>query len=483
MALSNEQKIFNLIRLKGSKQYQDYVPALTDKSPIGMVSTPILSRPEILKEFTVLLGDFIEKIVIKAVWENPLSGLIRKGGEPLGEFTAEIGNNPITPLPYDPTHPENLFKYNITDDKVVYYARNIKEVFKLSMPYEDIKGALNSYDEFNDYVAMKKASLESGFQLSQFNHLMEAIVVNYKAGLFPVSTQYIDSSDDTNFPIITAEILKAAKKFKFPSSDFNNYSKLDGANGEFKAFTKDSDIIVMATIDWLTDDRINYLANAFNLSQAEIPYRIIEVPEFAYTYQHNAGVDDFGNNIYVEMKEQSNIGAMVFDRRMLSARTDLEINADFFNPDTLVSTIYRHWWATFRCSPLANCLVFIDVNIATDSNANGFRVVDYGRPDGNNIVDIENVGGTQKVSIESTPSPDLSNAYLTKGSLIDVNKISGTVDVSKSTLSTYLTYAFDTKGVTFTAVKGKGDNYSVVELTFKMGTSDFTCTILAKVYQ
>ena len=44
MALTSTQrvqKIFELIRIKGGKQYQDYVPALTEKSPISDVGTVV----------------------------------------------------------------------------------------------------------------------------------------------------------------------------------------------------------------------------------------------------------------------------------------------------------------------------------------------------------------------------------------------------------------------------------------------------------
>lgn len=104
--LNSAQSIFNLIRIRASKEYQDFVPALTEKSPIGDVATPILSNPLIFKEFSILLGAFLEYEVDKRVWNNPLAELIRSNGRPLGEYTGEIANNPITPRPYNPNEPE-----------------------------------------------------------------------------------------------------------------------------------------------------------------------------------------------------------------------------------------------------------------------------------------------------------------------------------------------------------------------------------------
>lgn len=108
MALNSAQSIFNLIRVRASKEYQDFVPALTDKSPIGDVATPILTNPLIFKEFSILLGALLEVEVDKRVWQNPLAELIKSNGRPLGEYSAEVTNNPVTPRQYDPLNPEKF---------------------------------------------------------------------------------------------------------------------------------------------------------------------------------------------------------------------------------------------------------------------------------------------------------------------------------------------------------------------------------------
>lgn len=350
MALNSAQSIFNLIRIRASKEYQDIVPALTDKSPIGDVSTPILTNPLIFKEFSILLGAFLEYEVDKRVWNNPLADLIRSNGRPLGEYSGEIANNPVTPRQYNANEPEKLLEYAMLSDKAAFYARNVKEVFKVSIAREDMMGAFSSYDNFNDYVSMKLASLESGRQLSMFNHVFETIVANYNAGALVVSDVH---TGDNNYAAWTVAAKNAIDGFQYPSTFYNKYGSLAGANGDFKGWTNADDIYIMATANWINSADVNFLATLFNIDRADLRKRIIKVIDFGYdTYKEVDGEQVFDRHITTD------IDAIIFDRRMLHFTNDLELDDTFYNPETLVTNYYKHWWAKYQLSPFANCIVF-----------------------------------------------------------------------------------------------------------------------------
>lgn len=362
MALNSAQAIFNLIRIRASEMYQDTVPALSDKSPIGDVATPILTQPVVLKEFTELLGAFIKMKVDERAWSNPLAELIKSAGAPLGEYSAEVATNPVAPKAYDALHPEKILEYAMAQDFVYYYARNVKELFEISIPYEDIKGAFQTYDTFNNYVSMKIASLESGRQLSMYNHIMESIVVNYNAGLFPVSDVLLKAD---NYAKWVTELKTAVDDFAFPNTKYNRYNELAGAVGTFKAWTNPDDVYIIATNKWINSVNVNFLASVFNINRADIAQRIIKVPEFGYTVYN----DETGAEI---QRVTTNIGCMVIDRRMFNFTSDLDIDNSFFNERTLVQNIYKHWWATYSISPFGNSLVFLI------DEADGDEVVEYG---------------------------------------------------------------------------------------------------------
>lgn len=353
--MTNAAKILNLIRLRGSNEYQNQVPALDDMDAIGKISGPILTQPLIYKEFTELFGAFIEMQVLKRTWNNPLADLIKTRQQPLGEYSAEVTANPINPKQYDPMHPEKLLEYSLDEDFVQYYARNVKEMFKITIAYEDLQGAFSTFSSFEDYVSMKITQLESGRQISSYNHIMEAIVANYNAGLFvtklanTTTSSAVSESDIANW---VADVKTSIDNFQFPSYDYNNYGKLAGSYGNFRGWTNFDDIYIIARTDFVNDYLVKYLRNAYNLSPAEIGKKIIKIPAFAY--------DNYDKDGHYINTVESNIQMMICDRRMFQFSTDMQIDDSFYNPETLTRNYYKHWWATYGVSALANCICYVD---------------------------------------------------------------------------------------------------------------------------
>lgn len=450
--LNSAQSIFNLIRVRASKEYQDAVPALSDKSPIGDVATPILTNPLIFKEFSILLGAFLEYEVNKRVWDNPLAELIRSNGRPLGEYTGEIANNPVTPRPYNPNEPEKVLEYAMLDDKVAFYVRNVKELFKVSIAREDMMGAFASYDNFNDYVSMKLASLESGRQISMFNHVFESIVANYNAGALVVSDVHTGAG---NYAAWTVAAKNAIDGFAYPSTAYNKYGSLAGANGDFKGWTNPDDIYIMATADWINSADVNFLATLFNIDRADLRKRIIKVIDFGYdAYKKDA---ETGETVF-DKHVTTDISAMIFDRRMLHFTNDLEIDDTFYNPETLVTNYYKHWWATYQLSPFANCIVFTkgDEPAVVESIEPEFTVIDT-------AVAIDDVIAEITVTPEdielSADDITVSSAY----SLIEDDDSSTFKDLTQANALDYIGIAISDNVITITSkvATAAGDSASI----------------------
>lgn len=413
MALNRAQVALNLIRTMGSDAYKNSVPALTEETPISTVWGVFTSQPLVYKEFTQLFGAFMELEVMKNRWDNPLGELI-VSGSPLGEFSAVVGSNPATPRPYDPAHPERVLQYAMSDDKVVYYTRNIKEFFKVSFAYEDMKGAFQSYGKFDEYMSMKMATLESGKNISSYNHMMESLVVNYYAGVFVESDIHI-SPETTNFGPWTTAVKTAYDEMLFPSYKYNKYGNLEGANGPFKAWSKPEDIFILTTIGWMNTVDVEFLAAKFNLEKAEIAKRIIKVPEFGYDVHDNEG--NFVTHI------TSPIEAVVIDRRALKFKNDLDLDTSFFNDETLVSNYWKHFWATYQINPLAQVLVFTrPISNSTEQNTN-FYIAQYNRP---SITTVKNTGNTAITNISIPTAARLITLKGANGEVISTDATSDT---------------------------------------------------------
>lgn len=488
MALTSTQrvqKIFELIRIKGGKQYQDYVPALTEKSPISDVGTVVLNNPMVFKQFTSLLGAFIEYRVWKNAWSNPLAQMVQKTGRPFGEYSADIANNPVIPRQYDPTHPERVLDYAMTKDFVAYYSRNVKEVFKLSIPYEDMKGAFQSYDKFDEYIQMKLSSLESGYQLSMYNHILEAIVTNYNAGMFVTSDFVIPenpTSDD--YAKFTTLVKSLSKKFQFVSSDYNRYGKLENSLGDFRGYSKAEDIYIIGTIEWLTENNVKYLSSVFNLEKAEIENRIIAIPEFAYTYWD---YDEDGNPS-VEHKVSTPIQCMVVDQRAFNFKRDLELDSSYFNEQTLVSNYFKHFWATYGISPFANCVVFVqrDTNVEPTYN---IVIDDYGRDDDEKVIDIKKRRNLQILKFSGIPFDDITQSQQVEVSVGSIVKnFNEPVDFSvlNTNLKTYINWQVtsSSKGtLTFTGLFDETPDHADVILNIKFTKYNITVPVIATLYK
>ena len=353
MALNSAQAIFNVIRIKGSERYQDAVPKLSDKSPIGDVRTPIFDNPLIFKEFTSLLGAFINVEVIKQSWTNKLAELIKGNNAPLGEFSAVVGSELPPPRPYDPMHPERVLELANVQDFVSYYVRNCKEFNKLTLLKNDLMGAFDSYEKFNEYVAGKIAAQRTASQLSMYNHIFESIVINYNAGVFVESDVKIDKTNG-NYAAWTVAAKNAIDGFQYPSTNYTKYTELADVSGDWLAYTDVNNIYIIATIDWVNSADVNFLATLFNIEKGELEKRIIKVPEFAYT----AYTYDENGNVSKSEKITSDIQAVICDRNAFKYTLDLESDEEFYNPEIMGLTLYHHQWLTYGINPLANFLVF-----------------------------------------------------------------------------------------------------------------------------
>lgn len=397
--MNNAQRIFNLIRLRGSKEYQDQVPALADKDPIGNVTGVILSQPMVFKEFTNLLGAFIEMKVLSRVWNNPLLDLIRVRQEPYGEYSVEVTENPVSPQLYDPYHPEKLLQYRINPDMVAYFARNVKEKFKLTISYEDMKGAFQSYDKFNEYISNKLSMLESGKQISTYNHIMEAICSNYMSNFFVKSSVTLDTLNHAKE--WTKEVMNFLDNAQYPNYDFNKYADLPGASGKFRGWVNPDDVVIIAKSSWINANNVEFLANAFQLDKAEIKNKIIKVPKFAYDLYDDDGV--LLNTI------ETDLACLCADRRMFNFSSDLEIDDSFYNPETLTRNYYKHYWGTYLISPFGCALAFSEsADNQLSLSINNYKVDSKNPSDivltNNTDEDISNVNVS--VSIESVHTGD-----------------------------------------------------------------------------
>jgi len=355
--MNSMQNLFNLIRVYASKEYKDTVPALKDKSPIGDVMTPILSDLAIYKEFTVLLGAWIRDEVYKDVWSHPIiQDIVKYGnGRPTGNYVREIANNPVHPTDYDPAHPERVLEQKFTNDLVNFYVRNVYDKFKLTFLFDEIQEAFTSYEGAEEYVSMKKASVETGANFATFNHLKECIFANRNNGGVNVIQLPAKVNEMTSEQWLTVgeELEAFSKKFTYLNTDYLAYNNLSEKVVDYYGFSRKEDVRIIATVDFITKYGYKALANMFNLTIGELKDRVHEIDSFGYPIYNRKSGQIIGY-------QDSDVACMLVDIKGLKASVDKEQDAELFNPETLSTTIFKHKWQTFAMSPFGKCLMFVE---------------------------------------------------------------------------------------------------------------------------
>ena len=361
--MNSMQNLFNLIRVYASKEYKDTVPALKDKSPIGDVMTPILSDLAIYKEFTVLLGAWIRDEVYKDVWSHPIiQDIVKNGnGRPVGNYTREIANNPVHPTDYDPAHPERVLEQKFTNDLVNFYVRNVYDKFKLTFLFDEIEEAFSTYEGAEEYVSMKKASVETGANFATFNHLKECIFATRWNGGVNVITlpAKVNSMTADNWLTVGEELEAFSKKFTYLNTEYLAYNNLSEKVEDYYGFAKKENVRIIATVDFITKYGYKALANMFNLTIGELKDRVHEIDSFGFPIYNRKSGQIIGY-------QDSDVACMLVDIKSLKASVDKEQNAELFNPETLSTTIFKHKWQTFAMSPFGKCLMFVEPSASNE---------------------------------------------------------------------------------------------------------------------
>lgn len=390
--LNPTQALFEWIRVKGQDVFGDTVPKITSKTPISSVWTPILEQPDIMfPEFTRLLGAWMRDDINNKEWSHPLINDIIENGNnnPIGSYVRGIGANPQSPMEFDPLHPERVLDYKLTNDFVVYYCRNIKKLFKVSIPLTEAQEWFTSWDRAGDYIQMKRNQIVNGLKKYQFEAIKQTFVANAEAGCLPIRHigYTIGQGTTTDFENIALEFHNLTDDFPYYKPDYCGYNKLTDKEDEYLAFTDPDDIRFIGRNDFFNEQTVKFLASTYHYSLAEIQEKIHRIDNFDFPIY-----DQFGKKLG---EKKSNIACVVTDINAIKCRTDFEKDGQTYNEETLVQNLFKHYWATFYIDMLANCVVYLDGEAESDEVlvdvAFNEGIVKYGAPA---LAIINNTTGT-----------------------------------------------------------------------------------------
>ena len=336
-SLPKGAKVFNVIRANSSEVFMNTVPSATAEN-IQAISGILFNdayQPMLNEFVSNLINRIALTIVRNKSYNNPLA-IFKKGSVPLGTDIQDIYENPANAEAYEYSNTAMAKLLTITDPDthVAYYRRNRKDMYTKTIPREGLQGAFVSWEKFEDYVASITQSLYSGNYIDEFKYTKDLIDGAYDSGKVIVETVNAPV-DESTAKAFVKKARAVYSKLKFPSSDYNAYSKFSGAKGNITTWTDEDRIVLITTSDVLAEVDVDVLARAFNIDNAKFLGRVIEVDKF----------------------ENSAIQAVICDEAWLQIYDNLLRFDEFYNARVMAWNEYLHAWGTYAICPFANAVV------------------------------------------------------------------------------------------------------------------------------
>lgn len=356
-------KTFNFIRANSSEVFVNVVPAGT-KDNIQTISNILFNdayQPMLNEFVTNLINRIALTIVRNKSFNNPLA-IFKKGSVPLGTDIQDIYENPAEAEAYEYSNTAMAKLLTITDPDthVAYYRRNRKDLYTKTITREGLQGAFVSWEKFEDYISAITTSLYSGNYISEFNYTKQLVDGAYDNG--KVIVESVNAVTDASSAKAFVKKARALySKLKFPSSNYNAYSKFSGAKGNITTWTDEDRIVLIVKSDVLAEVDVEIMAAAFNIDSAKLMGRIVEVDSF----------------------ENDEIQAVLCDESWLQIYDNILRFDEFYNARVMAWNEYLHAWGTFAICPFANAVVLAtaqpkpttainvsDVSVEKDKTAN-----------------------------------------------------------------------------------------------------------------
>ena len=141
------------------------------------------------------------------------------------------------------------------------------------------------------------------------------------------------SSSEANAKAFVKQARKLYKKLTFPSTEYNAYSKFSGARGKIKTWTDEDRICLIINSDAMGDVDVDVLAQAFNIDNAKLLGRVVEV-------------DGFKNK---------NIIGVICDEAWLQIYDNIFRFDEFYNARVMAWNEYLHAWRNFCHFAICKC--------------------------------------------------------------------------------------------------------------------------------
>ena len=333
--------VFNYIRDTSSTAFQELVPSATLENISSL--SGILFNDAYTPQLNEFVGNLVNRIALTMIknksFSNPLQ-VFKKGAVPLGTDIQEVYENPAIAEQYEYSNTSMAKLLTITDPDthVAYYRLNRRDMYTKTLPRVGLQNAFVSWDKFEEFISGIVNSLYSGNYIDEFKLTKALIDGAYDNGKVIVETVSA-VTDSATAKAFVKKVRNLFSQFKFPSTQYNSYSKFTNNLKKVTTWTDEDRIFLIVKASVMSEIDVEVLANAFNLDHAKLLGRVLEVDSF----------------------ENEEILAVLCDESFIQIYDNTLRFDEFYNARTMTYNEYLHAWGTFAISPFANAVVLATV--------------------------------------------------------------------------------------------------------------------------
>ena len=326
--------ILERVWLEAGSDYQQRIPDPSVSSYAEHVAA--LFDPmnnDLFNQFSGLLNGLMGTYVESKLFENPLA-VLKKPAAQFGNSERHVAVRYLQAHSYR-ADSETLLRVERPEYREWFYSVGTPRRYDFSWSKYELQRAF-SVDGYG-YDELLEATITQAYSSDNYDEMnimvdMFAEAEQRMGGLYRYQISSMDIDETVAKELLTG-IRVTANRMKFPTTLYNHIDVPVHENGDT--------LVLWVTPEFAAVDT-SFLASVFNLDKAEVPYRIITIPEFPIP------------NVLAALTSED----FIYCRDVWYG-----IEPPFYNPENLTLKYYLHHSELIGVNPAANCVLF-----TTDAN-------------------------------------------------------------------------------------------------------------------
>ena len=226
---------------------------------------------------------------------------------------------------------EDVFKMARPDVANWYHSQNRRDRYDITINEQELRTAFTDSYGLNKLVAAFMNTPMNADEYDEYRIMLQLLAFyDNKWGFFKHQLSAAPTDDTTGKEFLTA-VRSYAGKLRFPNTIYNC-----NAIEDVPVFVKPSELVLLLTPDTQAAIDVNTLASVFQLDQADIKYRTVEVDEFP----------------------MPNVVAILTTEDFFQCYDTVYETTSMYNPKTLGTNYFLHHWGIYSVSPFVPAIAF-----------------------------------------------------------------------------------------------------------------------------